>query len=114
MNEFDENLPEEVPDFDASRDEDESPIKRELLTVRLFKEAVKKAKGNEGDRIIENFADFAKASPHSTTSSERAFSGATITQSGAYCITSKNKPMSLHLCIKFNSWFRYHITRIKR
>lgn len=59
MDEFDNNLPEEVPDFLASKDEDEeSPIKRELLTVRLFKEAVKKAKGNEGDRIIENFADF--------------------------------------------------------
>lgn len=58
MDEFDDNLPEEVPDFDAGRDEEESPIKRELLTIRLFKEAVKKAKGNAGDRILEKFADF--------------------------------------------------------
>lgn len=53
MNEFDDDLPEEVPDFDSEKDEDdESPIKRELLTIRLFKEAVKKARGNEGDRSI--------------------------------------------------------------
>lgn len=53
MNEFDDDLPEEVPDFDSEKDEDdESPIKRELLTIRLFKEAVKKARGNEGDRLI--------------------------------------------------------------
>ncbi|MBD2521747.1 type I-D CRISPR-associated protein Cas10d/Csc3 [Nostoc sp. FACHB-133] len=59
MNEFDDDLPEEVPDFDSEKDEDdESPIKRELLTIRLFKEAVKKAKGNEGDRILEKFADY--------------------------------------------------------
>ncbi|MBR8834503.1 MAG: type I-D CRISPR-associated protein Cas10d/Csc3 [Stigonema ocellatum SAG 48.90 = DSM 106950] len=58
MAEFDDNLPEEVPDFDAGRyEDDESPVKRELLTIRLFKEAVKKAKGNEGDRILENFAE---------------------------------------------------------
>lgn len=59
MNEFDDDLPEEVPDFDLGKDEDdESPAKRELLTIRLFKEAVKKAKGNEGDRILEKFADY--------------------------------------------------------
>ena len=59
MNEFDDDLPEEVPDFDATEDEDdESPVKREFLTIRLFKEAVKKAKGNEGDHILEKFADY--------------------------------------------------------
>ncbi|MEH2007795.1 type I-D CRISPR-associated protein Cas10d/Csc3 [Nostoc sp.] len=59
MNEFDDDLPEEVPDFDSGKDEDdESPVKRELLTIRLFKEAVKKAKGNAGDRILEKFADY--------------------------------------------------------
>ncbi|MFN6537582.1 MAG: type I-D CRISPR-associated protein Cas10d/Csc3 [Nostoc sp. EkiNYC01] len=59
MDEFDDDLPEEVPHVDDVTDEDdESPSKRELLTVRLFKEAVKKAKGNAGDRTIENFADF--------------------------------------------------------
>jgi hypothetical protein len=46
MNEFDDDLPQEAPDFDSGKDEDdESPVKRELLTIRLFKEAVKKAKG---------------------------------------------------------------------
>ncbi|MBW4645170.1 MAG: type I-D CRISPR-associated protein Cas10d/Csc3 [Goleter apudmare HA4340-LM2] len=59
MDEFDDNLPEEVPDFEATEDEDdESPLKRELLTIRLFKEAVKKAQGNVGDRILEKFADY--------------------------------------------------------
>jgi len=59
MNEFDDDLPQEVPDFDTTEDEDdESPVKREFLTIRLFKEAVKKAKGNEGDRILEKFADY--------------------------------------------------------
>lgn len=56
-NDFDE-LPEEVPDFDATEDSSEEiPAKQELLAIRLFKEAVKKTKGNEGDRIIANFAD---------------------------------------------------------
>ncbi|MEB3182480.1 MAG: type I-D CRISPR-associated protein Cas10d/Csc3 [Nostocaceae cyanobacterium] len=58
---FDDNwddLPEEVPNWDENTDDDEeSPIKRELLTIRLFKEAVKKTKGNEGDTILENFAE---------------------------------------------------------
>ncbi|MHC5853481.1 type I-D CRISPR-associated protein Cas10d/Csc3 [Nostoc sp.] len=59
MDEFDDNLLEEVADFDSGKDEDdESPVKRELLTIRLFKEAVKKTKGNEGDRILEKFADY--------------------------------------------------------
>ncbi|MEH1848163.1 MAG: type I-D CRISPR-associated protein Cas10d/Csc3 [Nostoc sp.] len=59
MNEFDDDLPEEVPDFDTTENEDdESPVKREFLTIRLFKEAVKKVKGNEGDRILEKFADY--------------------------------------------------------
>ncbi|MEH2289248.1 type I-D CRISPR-associated protein Cas10d/Csc3 [Nostoc sp.] len=59
MNEFDDDLPEEVPDFDTPEDEDdESPAKREFITIRLFKEAVKKTKGNEGDRILEKFADY--------------------------------------------------------
>ncbi|MEB3218757.1 MAG: type I-D CRISPR-associated protein Cas10d/Csc3 [Nostocales cyanobacterium 94392] len=55
---FDDDLPEEVPDFDAKEDEDESPIKKELLTIRLFKEAVKKAKGNQGDEILEQVAEY--------------------------------------------------------
>ncbi|MBD6614514.1 type I-D CRISPR-associated protein Cas10d/Csc3 [Komarekiella sp. 'clone 1'] len=59
MSEYDDDLPEEVPDFDTTEyEDDQSPLKRELLTIRLFKEAVKKAKGNEGDRILEKFADY--------------------------------------------------------
>ncbi|MEH2238884.1 type I-D CRISPR-associated protein Cas10d/Csc3 [Nostoc sp.] len=59
MSEYDDDLPEEVPDFDTTEyEDDESPIKREFLTIKLFKEAVKKAKGNEGDRILEKFADY--------------------------------------------------------
>jgi CRISPR-associated protein Csc3 len=41
-----------------SRDDDEEESeKSELLTIRLFKEAIKEAKGNEGDRILESFAE---------------------------------------------------------
>lgn len=59
MNEFDDDLPEVGADFELTTDDDdESPIKRELLTIRLFKEAVKKTKGNVGDRILEKFADY--------------------------------------------------------
>ncbi|NWF60121.1 MAG: type I-D CRISPR-associated protein Cas10d/Csc3 [Fischerella sp.] len=62
MTDFEDNfddLPEEVPDFDSTDgDDDESPIKKELLTIRLFKEAVKKSKGNQGDAILEKFAEY--------------------------------------------------------
>lgn len=52
-----DDLPEEVPDFDST-DDDESPIKKELLTIRLFKEAVKKSRGNQGDAILEKFTEY--------------------------------------------------------
>ncbi|BAZ40135.1 hypothetical protein NIES4101_60960 [Calothrix sp. NIES-4101] len=62
MNEFEDNfddLPEEVPDFDANReDDDESPIKKELLAIRLFKKAVQKARGNQGNEILEQFTEY--------------------------------------------------------
>jgi len=35
----------------------ETPEKSELLTIRLFKEAIKEARGNESDRLLENFAE---------------------------------------------------------
>jgi len=35
----------------------ETPEKPELLTIRLFKEAIKEASGNESDRLLENFAE---------------------------------------------------------
>lgn len=57
-NNFDD-LPEDVPNFDSTGDDDdESPIKKELLTIRLFKEAVKKSRGNQGDAILEKFAEY--------------------------------------------------------
>ncbi len=58
-NTFDDELPEEVPDFDESNDdEDEASIKRVLLTIRLFQEAIKKAQGNQNDKIIAKFAEY--------------------------------------------------------
>ncbi len=54
-----DDLPEDLPDFDSTDDDDdESPIKKELLTIRLFKEAVKKSRGNQGDVILEKFAEY--------------------------------------------------------
>lgn len=42
----------------SSDDEDsETPAKYELLTVRLFKEAIREAEGNEGDRLLASFAE---------------------------------------------------------
>ncbi len=35
----------------------ETPEKSELLTIRLFKEAIKEARGNESDRLLDNFAE---------------------------------------------------------
>ncbi|RUT07222.1 hypothetical protein DSM106972_024830 [Dulcicalothrix desertica PCC 7102] len=56
---FDDDLPE-VADFDGDDDneEDEAPTKRVLLTIRLFQEAIKKAQGNQHDKIIHKFADY--------------------------------------------------------
>lgn len=56
-NNFDE-LPQEPLDLDFLYTENkETPSKPELLTVRLLKEAIKKSQGNEGDQILESFAD---------------------------------------------------------
>ncbi|MFM6013410.1 MAG: type I-D CRISPR-associated protein Cas10d/Csc3, partial [Dolichospermum sp.] len=57
-NDFDDDLPEVEPELETTEDnEDESPIKRELLTIRLFKEAVKEAQGKERDITLEIFAE---------------------------------------------------------
>lgn len=37
--------------------DNETPAKYELLTVRLFKEAIREADGNEGDRLLASFAE---------------------------------------------------------
>ncbi|MFM6075621.1 MAG: hypothetical protein ACKPB9_29185, partial [Dolichospermum sp.] len=56
-NDFDDDLPEVEPELETTEDnEDESPIKRELLTIRLFKEAVKESQGKERDITLEIFA----------------------------------------------------------
>jgi len=54
---FDDDLPTESIDFGSTEDtgQDKQPDRPELLTIRLFKEAIKKE--NEGDRILEKFAD---------------------------------------------------------
>ncbi|MCU0547558.1 MAG: type I-D CRISPR-associated protein Cas10d/Csc3 [Oscillatoriaceae cyanobacterium Prado104] len=38
-------------------DDEETPAKYELLTIRLFKEAIREAEGNERDRLLESFAE---------------------------------------------------------
>ncbi|MBW4575142.1 MAG: type I-D CRISPR-associated protein Cas10d/Csc3 [Aphanothece sp. CMT-3BRIN-NPC111] len=59
MIEFDDNLDELIENIssfgDIENDDADSPAKRELLTIRLFKEAIRKT--NKGDRILENFAE---------------------------------------------------------
>lgn len=61
MNEFEENfdeLPEEPLELDDLKSEDdEIPDKRELLTIRLFKKAIKEAEGNKNDFILASFAE---------------------------------------------------------
>jgi CRISPR-associated protein Csc3 len=61
MNEFDENLdelPEEPLELDdIGSEDDETPAKRELLTIRLFKKAIKEAEGNKDDLILASFAE---------------------------------------------------------
>ncbi|MEW6496910.1 MAG: type I-D CRISPR-associated protein Cas10d/Csc3, partial [Cyanobacteriota bacterium] len=61
MNEFEENfdeLPEEPLELDdIESDDDETPAKRELLTIRLFKKAIQEAEGNKDDFILASFAE---------------------------------------------------------
>jgi CRISPR-associated protein Csc3 len=61
MNEFDENLdelPEEPLELnDIGSEDDETPAKRELLTIRLFKKAIQEAEGNKNDVILASFAE---------------------------------------------------------
>src|SRR6478672_9446348 len=57
---FDDNfdeLPLEPLELNSTANEDsETPAKYELLTVRLFKEAIREAEGNESDRLLASFA----------------------------------------------------------
>ena len=57
-NSEDDELPQEPLNLDSIEDEDEDiPAKRELLTIRLFKDAIKKAPDNQEDPILASFAD---------------------------------------------------------
>jgi CRISPR-associated protein Csc3 len=61
MNEFDENfdeLPEEPLELDdIESEDDDTPAKRELLTIRLLKKAIQEAEGNKNDFILASFAE---------------------------------------------------------
>lgn len=53
-----DDLPLEILDFDTNQHiDDETPIKPELLIIKLFKQAILDAEGNQSDRILENFAE---------------------------------------------------------
>lgn len=55
---FDADLPEEILDFSSGDEQEQvSSAKPDLLTIRLFKRAICEAKGNEGDLILETFAE---------------------------------------------------------
>jgi CRISPR-associated protein Csc3 len=49
----------EIPDLDNYDDEEEkgTPVKRELLTISLFKKAIQEAPENAGDDILTSFAE---------------------------------------------------------
>lgn len=51
-----DNLP--IVDFDAGRDDEEATEQPELLTIRLFKQAICEAEGNEGDRLLADLAEY--------------------------------------------------------
>lgn len=48
----------EIPDLDNyEEDEKDTPIKRELLTISLFKKAIKEVPENKRDSIIISFSE---------------------------------------------------------
>lgn len=56
MSELD-NLP--ILDFEAGRDDNEAFEQQpELLTIRLFKQAICEVEGNAGDLLLEDFAEY--------------------------------------------------------
>jgi len=52
-----DDLPQEPLDLLLESEEEKATPKNELLTIRLMKEAIKKSHGNQGDRLLESFAD---------------------------------------------------------
>lgn len=60
INEFEDNfdeLPQEPLDLTTADSQDEEPEKLELLTVRLFQQAIRETEGNKRDRILASFAE---------------------------------------------------------
>jgi CRISPR-associated protein Csc3 len=47
-----------VLDFDAVEDDDESSESQELLTVQLFRQAIRETEGNEDDQLLEKFSEY--------------------------------------------------------
>lgn len=47
----------EISNFDNDDEEQDTPLQRELLTIRLFKNAIREAAGNEDDLILTSFAE---------------------------------------------------------
>ena len=46
-----------IPELNAGHDSDELAEQPELLTIKLFKQAIREAEGNAGDRLLEMFAE---------------------------------------------------------
>jgi len=52
-----DELPQDLPDLDWEDKTDDETAESELLTIKLFKEAILKTEGNEGDLILESFGE---------------------------------------------------------
>jgi CRISPR-associated protein Csc3 len=48
-----------ILDFDAGREaEEDASLPPELLTIRLFRQAIREAEGNQGDRLLSDFTEY--------------------------------------------------------
>ncbi len=45
-------------DFDTDADIDEQPESNDLITVQLFRQAIRETEGNEGDQLLEKFSEY--------------------------------------------------------
>lgn len=46
-----------ILDFDAGKEDEKPPKKPELLTIKLFREAISEAEGNQGDELLALFSE---------------------------------------------------------
>ncbi len=53
-----DDLPEEDLGVELSSEAEQTSGQSELLTIRLFKQAICEAQGNEGDRLLTDFAEY--------------------------------------------------------